>query len=180
MEFVHTCLYQELIEKIEAKEAQVAIIGLGYVGLTLAVEFASAGLKTIGIDLNAEKVALVSQGTSYLSELDLHKIRKLTIVGSRKMVVFDDVASFKIRTYDKSAERRDFVSYGDAISLRFGDVVIPYLEMAEPLVLECRHFVGSVQEGREPRSGGRDGLRVVQVLEAAQSSLEQDGSPVAI
>ena len=116
-----------------------------------------------------------------LSWLDPHKIRKLTIVGSRKMVVFDDVESAeKVRIYDKSAERRDFVSYGDAISLRFGDVVIPHLEMAEPLALECRHFVKCVFEGREPRSGGRDGLRVVQVLEVAQKSLEQDGAPVAI
>ena len=76
-----------------------------------------------------------------LSWLDPHKIRKLTIVGSRKMVVFDDAESAeKVRIYDKSAERRDYVSYGDAISLRFGDVVIPHLEMIEPLMLECQHF----------------------------------------
>ena len=116
-----------------------------------------------------------------LSWLDPHKIRKLTIVGSRKMAVFDDVESAeKIRIYDKSAERRDFVSYGDAISLRFGDVVIPHLEMAEPLVLECRHFVDSIVAGCAPRSDGRDGLRVVRVLEAAQKSLERDGAPVPL
>ncbi len=62
-------LHQALIKKIEAKEAHVAIIGLGYVGLPLAVEFASAGLKTTGIDLNEEKVALVRRGTSYLADV---------------------------------------------------------------------------------------------------------------
>ena len=59
-----------------------------------------------------------------VSWLDPHKIRRLTIVGSEKMAVFDDMESAeKIRIYDKSAERRGFVSYGDAITLRFGDVV---------------------------------------------------------
>ena len=116
-----------------------------------------------------------------LSWLDPHKVRKLTIVGSRKMAVFDDVESAeKIRIYDKSAERRDFVSYGDAITLRFGDVVIPHLDMAEPLVLECRHFVDCVVAGDTPRSDGRDGLRVVRVLDAAQSSLKREGAPIAI
>ncbi len=116
-----------------------------------------------------------------LSWLDPHKIRKLTIVGSRKMVVFDDVESAeKVRIYDKSAERRDYVSYGDAISLRFGDVVIPHLEMAEPLVLECRHFVDCVAKAKAPRSDGWDGLRVVRVLEAAQSSLCRNGEPITM
>ena len=66
---MRTDLHQALIEKIEAKDAHVAIIGLGYVGLPLAVEFASAGLKTTGIDLNEEKVALVRRGTSYLADV---------------------------------------------------------------------------------------------------------------
>ena len=116
-----------------------------------------------------------------LSWLDPHKVRKLTIVGSQKMAVFDDVESAeKIRIYDKSAERRGVVSYGDAITLRFGDVVIPHLEMAEPLVLECRHFVDCVAKAKVPRSDGWDGLRVVRVLEAAQSSLCRNGEPITM
>jgi UDP-N-acetyl-D-glucosamine dehydrogenase len=62
-------LHRELIEKIEAKQAHVAVIGLGYVGLPLAVEFASAGLMSTGIDLNQEKVDLVNAGTSYLADV---------------------------------------------------------------------------------------------------------------
>ena len=116
-----------------------------------------------------------------LSWLDPHRIRRLTVVGSRKMVVFDDVeSSEKVRIYDKSAERPEYDSYGDSISLRFGDVVIPRLEMAEPLKLECQHFAECVRSGQTPLSDGRDGLRVVRVLEAAQASLRQGGAPVPI
>ena len=116
-----------------------------------------------------------------LSWLDPHKIRKLTIVGSRKMVVFDDAESTeKVRIYDKAAEREGYESYGDAITLRFGDVVIPHVHMAEPLKLECQHFVDCVREGKTPRSDGRDGLRVVRVLAAAQRSLELNGAPCEV
>ena len=116
-----------------------------------------------------------------LSWLDPHRIRRLTVVGSRKMVVFDDVESTeKVRIYDKSAERPEYDSYGDSISLRFGDVTIPRLEMAEPLKLECQHFVDCVRNGQTPLSDGHDGLRVVRVLEAAQASLRQKGAPVQI
>jgi predicted dehydrogenase len=116
-----------------------------------------------------------------VSWLDPHRIRKLTIVGSRKMAVFDDVESTeKIRLYDKAAEPVRYDSYGEAIALRFGDVVIPHLHMVEPLKLECQHFAECVRGGKTPRSDGRDGLRVVRVLEAAQRSLEQGGAPVSI
>ncbi len=116
-----------------------------------------------------------------LSWLDPHKIRKLTIVGSRKMAVFDDMESAeKVRIYDKAAEQGSYESYGDAITLRFGDVVIPHVNMVEPLKLECQHFVQCVRERKVPRSDGRDGLRVVRVLEAAQRSLQQNGAPVGV
>lgn len=117
-----------------------------------------------------------------VSWLDPHKIRQLTIVGSQKMVVFDDMASSdKVRIYDKSAERRDeYESYGDAITLRFGDVVIPHISMAEPLRLEAQHFVECVREAKTPRSDGRDGLRVVRVLEAAQRSLKEGGVSIGM
>ena len=116
-----------------------------------------------------------------LSWLDPHRIRRLTVVGSRKMAVFDDVESAeKVRIYDKAAERPEYDSYGESINLRFGDVVIPRLEMREPLKLECEHFSACVREGKTPLSDGRDGLRVVRVLEAAQASLSQNGAPVEL
>jgi len=113
-----------------------------------------------------------------LSWLDPHKVRKLTVVGSKKMAVFDDVESAeKVRIYDKAAESGNYASYGDSITLRFGDITIPHIDMAEPLKLECQHFIDCIAEGKTPRSDGYDGLRVVRVLEAAQRSLAKNGAP---
>ncbi len=119
----------------------------------------------------------------HLSWLDPHKIRKLTIVGSEKMAVFDDMESEeKVRIYDKGVTRKnkDFVSYDEFLTLRFGDIFIPHITMAEPLKRECQHFLNCIKENKAPRSDGRDGLRVVKVLAAAQKSLERGGEPVEI
>ncbi|MBT3344506.1 MAG: Gfo/Idh/MocA family oxidoreductase [Gemmatimonadetes bacterium] len=121
-----------------------------------------------------------------VSWLDPHKARKLTVVGTKKMVVFDDMeSSEKVRIYDKAAEKDSksgalYESYGESITLRFGDVVIPHINSAEPLKLEAQHFVECVGSGQTPRSDGRDGMRVVRVLEAAQTSLEADGVPTTL
>ena len=113
-----------------------------------------------------------------VSWLDPHKVRKLTVVGTQKMAVFDDMESAeKVRIYDKAAERQGYESYGESITLRFGDIVIPHVNPAEPLKLECQHFVDCVQSGDTPVSDGRDGMHVVRVLEAAQRSLRADGAP---
>ena len=118
-----------------------------------------------------------------VSWLDPHKVRKLTVVGTKKMAVFDDMESAeKVRIYDKAAEREggagtNYESYGESITLRFGDVVIPHIRPAEPLKLECQHFVDCVRDGATPVSDGRDGMRVVRVLEAASRSLAADGMP---
>ncbi len=113
-----------------------------------------------------------------VSWLDPHKVRKLTVVGTKKMAVFDDMESAeKVRVYDKAAEKQGYESYGESITLRFGDIVIPHVHPAEPLKLECQHFVDCVQSGDTPVSDGRDGMRVVRVLEAAQRSLMADGVP---
>lgn len=118
----------------------------------------------------------------HVSWLDPHKIRKITIVGSKKMAVFDDMASTeKLRIYDKSAEQNaKYNSFAEYISLRFGDITIPHLKIDEPLRLECQHFLDCIRNGQQPRSDGRDGLRVVKVLDAAQRSLKANGMPVAI
>lgn len=118
-----------------------------------------------------------------VSWLDPHKSRKLTVVGTKKMAVFDDMESAeKVRIYDKAAERQRgdgpvYENYGESITLRFGDVVIPHVDAAEPLRLECQHFVDCVRDGTTPVSDGRDGMRVVRVLEAASRSLTDDGAP---
>jgi len=116
----------------------------------------------------------------HCSWLDPHKIRKMTVVGSEKMVTFDDMeATEKIRMYDKGAAIKHDIttSYADIISLRFGDIVIPKVPSGEPLALECEHFINCVLDGKPIRSDGIDGLRVVQVLEAGQKSLKSNGEP---
>lgn len=116
----------------------------------------------------------------HVSWLDPHKIRKFTIVGAKKMVTFDDGDSTeKVRIYDKGADiALDYQTYGEAISLRSGDIIIPRIESVEPLKIECAHFVDCALNGKTPRSDARDGLRVVRVLEAGQRSLERNGAPV--
>ncbi|MFM7200561.1 MAG: Gfo/Idh/MocA family protein [Myxococcota bacterium] len=121
-----------------------------------------------------------------VSWLDPHKIRKLTVVGDKKMITFDDMeASEKLKVFDKGAER-DYsdptqrTGYGDHISLRSGDIYLPHVDMAEPLRLECEQFVRSCQTGERAVNDGRNGLEVVQILAAAQRSLKEGGMPIPL
>src|SRR4030042_326109 len=117
----------------------------------------------------------------HCSWLDPHKIRKMTVVGSEKMVTFDDMETTeKIRMYDKGAAIRHDIntSYAEVISLRFGDIVMPKVPVGEPLGLECKHFIDCVLDGTPIRSDGIEGLRVVRVLEAGQKSLKNNGEPI--
>ncbi|MHC4394345.1 MAG: Gfo/Idh/MocA family protein [Planctomycetota bacterium] len=117
----------------------------------------------------------------HCSWLDPHKIRKMTVVGTDRMITFDDMeATEKIRMYDKAVTIKHDIttSYADIISLRFGDIVIPKIPGGEPLALECEHFINCVLDGKPIRSDGADGLRVIQVLEAGQKSLNNYGVPI--
>ncbi len=115
----------------------------------------------------------------HTSWLDPHKERKITVVGSEKMAVFDDMSrDEKLRVYDKGVQKPEYESYGEYISLRFGDVVIPHLPNDEPLKLECEHFVECLIERKQPTSDGHDGLRVVRALHALQRSLDAGGQPI--
>jgi predicted dehydrogenase len=114
-----------------------------------------------------------------LSWLDPHKLRKVTIVGSKKMVVFDDMeASEKLKIYDKGVENPSYDSYGEYLSLRFGDITIPRIKIVEPLRAEAEHFIECMELRKEPKTGGRDGFRVVKILIAAEESLREKGFPV--
>jgi predicted dehydrogenase len=117
-----------------------------------------------------------------LSWLDPRKERRLTVVGSKKMVELDDThPTEKLRIYDKGYDRPpSFTQYGEYLTVRHGDIHIPRLNMAEPLALECRHFIDCVAGAATPRTGGRHGLEVVRVLDAAQRSLDAAGAPVAL
>jgi predicted dehydrogenase len=117
----------------------------------------------------------------HVSWLDPHKIRKLTVVGSRKMVVFDDMSpSQKVILYDKGVDQHGTVGYPDSLSIRSGDIFVPQIETTEPLKLECQHFLDCIKRGQTPLSDGLDGLRVVKILEAADRSLKSGGKPVPI
>jgi predicted dehydrogenase len=115
-----------------------------------------------------------------LSWLDPRKERRLTVVGSRKMVEFDDVhPTEKLRIYDKGYDRPPaFTQFSEYLTVRHGDIHIPRLQMTEPLEAECAEFVRCVTSGATPRTGGAHGLEVVRVLEAAQRSLRSGGEPV--
>jgi predicted dehydrogenase len=117
-----------------------------------------------------------------LSWLDPRKERRLTVVGSKKMVELDDVhPTEKLRIYDKGYDRPpSFTQYGEYLTVRHGDIHIPKLDLAEPLEVECRHFVSCIAEGRTPRSDAKAGLAVVRVLDAAQRSLLSGGAPVNV
>jgi predicted dehydrogenase len=109
----------------------------------------------------------------HVSWLDPHKSRKLVVVGSRKMVIFDDAAEQKLVVLDKGFERD-----GEIITLRQGETTMPTLDTAEPLTLEAQHFVDCIRTGARPISDGVAGAQVVSVLEHGQRSLEQGGAVV--
>jgi predicted dehydrogenase len=120
-------------------------------------------------------------GHLHVSWLDPHKSRKITVVGEQKMVVFDDMESDrKITIYDKGATttRTKFETYGEFVTLHFGDIHIPKIGNDEPLRVECQHFVDAIVNDVAPRSDGRDALNVVKVLEAMETSLRDGGRPV--
>jgi len=108
----------------------------------------------------------------HLSWLDPHKERRLTLVGARRMATFDDMLiEGKLTIYDKGFDE-DSRSWGEYIA-RSGDVFSPRISNAEPLRVECEHFLESIRSGQPPRSDGNSGLRVVRVLERLQHSLER-------
>jgi predicted dehydrogenase len=120
------------------------------------------------------------------SWLDPNKVREATVVGSEKMLVYDDVSpEAKIRLYDKGIVRQarggrstldraeDFASF--QMIARAGDIVIPKLDFSEPLAAQVEHFGRCIQDGGQPRTDGASGRRVVAVLEAAQRSLANGG-----
>jgi predicted dehydrogenase len=116
-----------------------------------------------------------------ISWLDPCKVRRITIVGSRKMVVYDDVETLeKIKIYDKGVEIPKYTdTYGEfQCSYRYGDVVIPNIHFAEPLRKECQHFLECVLNHSEPQSSGSTGLKVIKVLEMAERSLNNGGTKI--
>ncbi|MDH3197874.1 MAG: Gfo/Idh/MocA family oxidoreductase [Candidatus Krumholzibacteria bacterium] len=119
----------------------------------------------------------------HVSWLNPNKIRSTTVVGSKKMLVYDDVSPLeKIRIYDKGVTvLPHYDTFGEfQLSYRFGDIFIPKLDDAEPLKVACGHFAECVRDGARPRSSGNEGLDVVRVLEAATVSMREGGCTIDI
>ncbi|MBM4133184.1 MAG: Gfo/Idh/MocA family oxidoreductase [Nitrospira sp.] len=124
----------------------------------------------------------------HVSWLDPSKVRTMTVIGSRRMVVYDDVdPETRLKIYDRGFEIESTMSgidHSDPSSytyrVRSGDIIAPHIEWKEPLALECRHFVETVREGGVPLTDGHNGLRVVRVLAAATASMHQNGRRIEV
>jgi len=115
------------------------------------------------------------------SWLEPRKVREMTIVGTRRMIVYDDLQTHeKIKIYDVRVERPPhYDTFADFhYSYHYGDSYIPHLKQEEPLKIECQHFLDCIEKGMQPLTGGNEGLELVRILEAASNSLKNHGAPV--
>jgi hypothetical protein len=107
----------------------------------------------------------------------------MTIVGSKRMIVYDDVVQQeKIKIFDARVERPPhydtFAEFHYAY--HYGDVYVPYIKQEEPLKIECQHFLDCIRHGTAPLTSGSRGLELVQILEASSESLRRGGGPVEL
>lgn len=103
----------------------------------------------------------------HASWLDPHKIRRLTVIGSKKMGVFDDMEpEYKLRIYDKGV-------IDNTLLIRSGEVVLPRVNLTEPLFLECQEFIQCMTKRKQPLSDAKQGLEVVKTLEAIEEAMKK-------
>jgi predicted dehydrogenase len=116
------------------------------------------------------------------SWLEPRKVREMTIVGTRRMIIYDDVTLEKIRIYDVRVERPPhYDSFAEFhYSYHYGDSYIPHIKQEEPLKVECQHFLDCIRSGSKPLTGGQQGLELVRILEAASASLKANGASVGM
>lgn len=127
-------------------------------------------------------------GHVHVSWLDPNKVRRMTLVGSKKMVVYDDTSDAKIKIYEKGITKENineslgrYDDFGEFQLMKFaGNVVFPKIDFIEPLSIECANFVDAITNKVKPLTDGENGLRVVRILEAAQKSLERNGQIVEL
>jgi predicted dehydrogenase len=130
----------------------------------------------VNLDFPSSTIANVE-----LSWLAPSKLRRTTIIGSRKMVVYDDISSEPVRVFDSGVTLPDPTTFGEyTLTYRTGDIVSPRVEIAEPLQLEMADFCASIRDGTIPRSSADLGADVVRIVEAVETSLAQDGNRVAV
>ena len=160
-----------IILHIMDKEA-VTINCQGTAHITPGVE----DVTTIWLNFPGDRSAIIQS-----SWLDPRKIREMTIVGSKQMIVYDDVSQLeKIRVFDARVERPPhydtFAEFHYAY--HYGDVHVPYIKQEEPLKTECQHFLDCINQGTTPLTDGKQGLELVRILEASSQSLKRGGASV--
>ncbi len=117
----------------------------------------------------------------HVSWLDPHKTRRLTVVGSKKMAVFDDASpDQKVVLFDKGVEPPATATYEEGVRIRTGDILIPALRMHEPLRRECEAFLTAIRTRKPPLADGRSGEAVVRALAAGTESLQSGGARVPL
>jgi predicted dehydrogenase len=130
----------------------------------------------IALEFNSGPIAHVE-----LSWLSPSKLRRTTIVGSRKMVVYDDTSNEPVRIFDSGVELPDPETFGQyKLMYRTGDVVSPRVDTAEPLMLELRDFSAAIRHGATARSSEFLGLEVVRMIEAVDESLANSGARIEV
>jgi predicted dehydrogenase len=116
-----------------------------------------------------------------LSWLAPSKLRRTAIVGSKRMLIYDDVSTEPIRIFDSGASLPDPETFGEfRLSYRTGDIVSPHIEATEPLALEVGDFCAAILDDVEPRSSAHIGLDVIRAIEAVEASVDRDGVPVTV
>jgi len=124
-----------------------------------------------------------SYATIHNSWLDPSKVREMTFVGDRRMLIYNDIEPIeKIKIYDKRVETPPhYDTFAEFhYSYHYGDMFSPYLVQVEPLKNECKHFIDCIRTGQRPVSDGEMGLKIVSILEAASASLKQRGSNIIL
>lgn len=155
-------------------ESPVSVNCRGSAHITPGVE----DVTSLCLSFRRERSAIIQS-----SWLDPRKVREMTFVGSRRMIVYDDVAQLeKIRIFDTRVERPPhydtFAEFHYAY--HYGDMYAPYVKQEEPLKVECQHFLDCIKTGARPLSDGRQAMEMVRILEASSSSLKQQGAPVIL
>jgi predicted dehydrogenase len=156
------------------EEQPVTVNCRGSAHITPGVE----DVTTMCLSFRKQRTAII-----HSSWLDPRKIREMTIVGSKRMIVYDDVAPLeKIRVFDARVERPPhydtFAEFHYAY--HYGDMYAPYIKQEEPLKTECQHFLDCINQGKLPLTGGQQGLELVRILEASTESLKRSGGPVEL
>lgn len=133
---------------------------------------------TMCLSFSKQRTAII-----HSSWLDPRKVREMTIVGSKRMIVYDDVSPLeKIKVFDARVERPPhydtFAEFHYAY--HYGDVYVPYIKQEEPLKTECQHFLDCIKHSSIPLTDGRQGREMVRVLEASSKSLRLGGAPVSL